>query len=266
MDINFKEIVLNQYGGFKLKADVDEAPEDIIAAVLYNDHGDDFLVIKTDDTVYKYSLFATRMGWDVECLNDENHWQRKRFDKVPQLTGQFDAHCETGNQIYLTIKSRLYSPTVMFSPDSFEKCLPEDAQALFNWLYSDLKRFYESKVVYHSRSSDDILKFLALNNILSEENLQKLEEMKVFLREDTIDGSAGKIKCDPDYPIYGDDIHWIWYRGEQVTKKFNRHGIKVKRYWIHDEFGGYGFHLNMRQFKRPDFPFKQLAAKGVSNG
>ena len=44
MSINFKEITIYNWDGIKLKADVDEAPEDIIAAVLYSDHGDDFLV------------------------------------------------------------------------------------------------------------------------------------------------------------------------------------------------------------------------------
>lgn len=35
MGIDFKEIVLNNYGGMRLKANVDEDPKDIIAAVLF---------------------------------------------------------------------------------------------------------------------------------------------------------------------------------------------------------------------------------------
>lgn len=56
MDINFKKITLYNWDGIKLKADVGEAPEDIIAAVLYSDNKsdnkDDFLVIKTADKIY----------------------------------------------------------------------------------------------------------------------------------------------------------------------------------------------------------------------
>ena len=92
------------------------------------------------------------------------------------------------------------------------------------------------------------MKFLEANNILTEENLKKVEDLKIFLRLDTIDGTAGKQKAWSS--VSGDDLDWIWYKGEKVTKKYHKHGIKVKSTeWDEDDWGPCrGFYVDMDQF------------------
>ena len=254
MNINFKEVILNNYGGFKLKANIDENPEDIIAAVLYDDHGDDFLVVKTNDAVYEYGLFVTRNGFDARALNDESHHERKRlesfFDKLPKLTGPLDYRSEKENTIYRLIKNKMCN-TGWFQLDTIRKCdTKRDAQMCFIIVYSGIKEIYETNFIYHCESHhylDRIVEFMKENEIETEDNLQKIEDLKMFLRINCIDGDAGKVKRDSDHVIYGDDIKWIWYRNELITKKFNKHKIKVKSTYD-NEWGVDGFRLNMKQF------------------
>ena len=252
MSINFKEIVLNNYGGFKLKADVDENPEDIVVAVCYCDHGDDFLVIKTKDACYKYGLFVTRNGYDACCLNDENHYQRSWFLKVPKLTGPIDYRSETTNNIYFLIEKRTTDGGGFFRSNKTQVWSSKSlAQKEFDTLYDRLKEYYNTGIVYHCEGDSylpRIMKYLQANDLLTEENLQKIEEIKTYLRINAIDGTAGK--KDLNGLVLGDDLRWIYYNGEKVTKKYHKHGIKVKRHYTDDEFGGYdGFCLDMDQFK-----------------
>lgn len=254
MSIDFKEIVLDNYGGFKLKADVDENPEDIIAAVCYCDHGDDFLVIKTKDACYEYGLFVTRNGWDARCLDDETHYSRRYFLKMPKLTGKFDYNSEMANKIYSFIEWQTIEKGEYGQLDKFDKFRvyesKEYAQFCFNKICDKLKEFYDSGVVYHCRVSSrvsDIKKYLKANDILTDENLQKMEDIKTYLREDIIDGTAGKQE-NPNW-VSGDDLHWIYYNGEKVTKQYHKHRIKVKDTWDKDEWGPERrFCVDMEQF------------------
>ena len=254
MSINFKEVILNNYGGFKLKANIDENPENIIAAVLYDDHGDDFLVIKTDDAVYEYGLFVTRNGFDARALNDENHherkWLERFFDKFPKLTGPLDYRCEKTNTIFRLIENEMCI-TGWFQHDTIKKCSSKYyAQMCFDDVYLGIKEIYKTNIIYHCDSHyyiDRIIEFMKENELETEDNLQKIEDLKTFLRIDCIDGDAGKVNRDLDYEVFGDDIKWIWYRNELITKKFNKHKIKVKSTYD-NEWGVDGFRLNMKQF------------------
>lgn len=189
MDIDFKEITLTNWDGIKLKADVDENPDNIIAAVLYSDHGDSFLAIKTKEGIFEYGWWLNRPGYDYDLL-EENAWRnRDEFIKLPKLYGKLDKDSYVSNRIY--------------------------------------------------------------SLIMTGENLKKLEDIKAVLRIGAIYGTAGKQKGDQF--IDGDYLNWIWYRGKQVTKKYHKHGIKVKGYTEYDEFGDYNrFYVDMNQFKEAD--------------
>ena len=252
MSIDFKEIVLNNYGGFNLKADVDENPEDIIAAVCYCDHADDFLVVKTKDACYEYGLFVTRNGWDARCLDDEKHHSRQYFLKMPKLTGKFDYRSEIANKIYFYLDREMTERGGFLQPDKIKVYHSKDyAQYSFNKICEKLKEFCDSGVVYHCHASShvsNIMKFLNANDILTDENLQRLEDIRTYLREDAIDGSAGKRDMTNSW-CGGDDLYWIYYNGEKVTKKYHKHKIKVKSVWADDEWGPErGFSVNMEQF------------------
>lgn len=257
MDINFKEITISNHDGIKLKADVDENPDDIIAAVLYSDHGDSFLSVKTKEGIFEYGWWLNRPFYDYDYL-DENTWKNNdEFIKLPKLYGKLDKGSYVSNEIYSLMRNCLYETSYFMgwrSNDRLKENLaPDTAQRYFDRLYHGLKEYYDSNVVFRERNDriGIITYYLANNNIMTEENIKKLEDIKTFLRIGAIDGAAGKQKGDVF--IGGDNLDWIWYRGKQVSKKYHKHGIKVKGYTTYDDFGGYGrFCINMDQFKEAD--------------
>lgn len=258
MTIDFKEIVLDNYGGIKLKANADEKPNEIIAAVCYRDHGDDFLVIKTEDACYEYGLYINRNGWNPDLLTKEDHYQRSWFIKIPELIGSFDFRSRSENAIFFLIENELYSERDNFGWRRKKvqvKGSKRLAQWDFDYVYRRIKEEYEKGVLYHCGTETDnqyylgrIIEFLNANDIFTEENQNKIEELKKYLRMEAIDGYAGKRKHD-GY-VYGDDIIWVYYKDKKVIKKYHKHGIKVKSQHSNDEFGGYnGFSIDMEQFK-----------------
>lgn len=85
--MDFKEIVLNSYGGIRVKADIDEKPEDIIAAIFYHDHGDDYILIKTKEHNVKYGWFCNlRWAPDYDRLDVSDRY----FIRRPKLNGIYD--------------------------------------------------------------------------------------------------------------------------------------------------------------------------------
>ena len=245
MRMDFKEITLDNWDGIKLKADVDEEPEDIIAAVLYSDHGDDFLVVKTADKIYEYGWWLNRPFHSYDIL-DENTWRsRDAFIKLPKLYGKFDKHSEISNKIYSLMKDSLYETTYFMgwrNDDRLKENLaPSIAQLYFDRLYDGLKAYYDTNVVFREWGDriETITNYLIRNDIMIEENLKKLEDIKTFLRIGAIDGCAGKMDISERQDVDGDYLSWIWYKGKQITKKYHKHGIKVKGYTIYDEFGDY---------------------------
>lgn len=245
MSMNFKEITIYNWDGIKLKADVDENPEDIIAAVLYSDHGDDFLVVKTEDKIYEYGWWFDRPFYDYDML-DENTWRnRDEFIKLPKLYGKLDKHSDISNKIYSLMKDCLYETSYFMgwrSNDRLKENLaPDTAQWYFDRLYDGLKAYYDSNVIFREWKDriDTITNYLMSNDIMTEKNLKKLEDIKAFLRIGAIDGCAGKKDISWRQYVDGDCLSWIWYKGKQVTKKYNKHGIKVKSYTMYDEFGDY---------------------------
>lgn len=268
--MNFKEIILHNYGGFNLKADIDEDPNDIIAAVLYSDHDDDFLVIKTAKGVYEYGLYVTRQGYNVECLSDDKcfEYQRSRFMKLPKLTGEFDYHGKLSEEIHFLLDEafeNIESFRLLQHIPLGIVCVPEsgvrkysskdEAQWEFDSVCRRMKEYYEqSNVVYHYSTLGEywikhIKYFLEENEILTEENLKKLDDLRTYFRIDAIDGSAGKQE-KRSTTVYGDYLKWVWYKGKTVTKKYHKHGIKVKGYTEYDGWGDYDrFSIDMDQFK-----------------
>lgn len=252
MSIDFKEIILNNWDGIKLKADVDENPDDIIAAVLYSDHRDKFLVVKTKENVFEYGWWLNRPFYGYDLL-DENTWRnRDEFIKLPKLYGKLDEHSTISNKIYSLMKDCLYETSYFMGWRSDnqlkENLAPSTAQWYFDRLYNGLKAYYDTNVIFREWADriGTITTYLTNNDIMTEENLKKLEDIKTFLRIGAIDGCAGKMDISGCLDVDGDYLSWIWYKGKQVTKKYHKHGIKVKGYTTYDEFGDYDrFSINL---------------------
>jgi hypothetical protein len=244
MTIDLKEVDIHGWHGINLKANVEEKEEDIIAAIKYWDHGDSFLVIVTKDDAFEYGWWLNRYGYpDYDELS--NAWYGKdRFIRLPELNGKYDKNSTIANQLYFALDGRLIDHM------TYQVKKYRDPQIYFDIFLEDVKKCFDTGTIYHKDDHyfADAYRYLKENDILTEDNLRKLSEMREWLRIDAIDGTAGKKKRDRDDYIYGDTIEWVYYKGEVVKKKFNKHKIKVKS-TSDDEWGVSGFSMNLAQFK-----------------
>ena len=248
MNVNFKEVVLNNYGGIKLRADIEEKENDIIAAILYNDHGDDFLYVITKEQAFEYGWWLNRNPYpDYDEVND-SYWT-KDWLRYPVLDGEYDKNHRVSNDICWDLDWYIFDDRP-FSGRGYGGRLGIGGQFGFDKYYASIKKHYESNTIYHHKDYKDtyhLLKYLETYDLVNEENLKKLGDLKVFYRIDAIDGSSAKQNRILGNDIYGDSIKWIYYKGKTITKKFNKYGIKVKS-TPYDEWGVGGFRLNTNQF------------------
>ena len=244
--MDFKEIILNNYGGIRVKADIDEKPEDIIAAIFYNDHGDDYLLIKTKEYAVKYGWFCNRpLAPDYDQLDVFDGY----FIKRPKLNGIYDRYCHPSNQLISRleehIKDRIGIGTMT------QKCYSKSlAQLYFDSYINYAKTTFEAGAIYHLSEYpyiETIERYLKENDIYTEDNLKKVTDCKKYFRIDAVDGSAGKILSN--YAILGDNIYWIYYKNQFINKKYKKHGITVKSCEEHTEWGDFDqFTIALEQF------------------
>ena len=257
--LNLEEVVLGNYGGIKLKAAVEEKEDDIVAAILYVDHGDEFLRIVIQDCSYEYGWWLNRRPYpDYDDLlagaGYFDAYYHDQFIRLPKLNGKFDKNSGVSNEIYHAEKYLEEEKRFDFFSKEFEIIRPSNPtgnpQYDFNIFFSKMEDIYNEGTIYHRDigNVNVVRYFLSKNNILTDENVEKLEKLKTYYRVDAIDGVAGKRKFDRDDYVYGDSIEWIYYNGEIVKKKFNKHKIKVKS-TREDEWGVSRFYLSLEQFK-----------------
>lgn len=236
------ETILRNWDGINVIANIDEKLEDIMVAVKYSDHGDDFLFVKTmDGKMYEYGWYIGRR--DVLCpdyyelIESPNNWG---FIRKPELFCAYDERCVLGNEIYWYVADRFYDRITMRTI----KYDPFTAQ----WKFDDFVRFmnkiYERRITYHKEDYEKIIRdYLTVNEILTQENLEKLHSVKFTSGENGIDGSAGKKERHVYKVLEGDRVEFVWYNGE--FRKFN--SKQVKYYYDREYFER--FKLYLGQFK-----------------
>ena len=239
MDNILSKTILRDWGGINVVADIDEKIEDIRVAVKYSDHGDDFLFIKTKDgKAYEYGWYIGRR--DVFCpdynelIKSPNNWG---FIRKPRLICTFDDKCVLGNEIYWYIADRFYNRMTMRTI----KDDPRTAQFKFNDYVRFMENIYEQRVTYHKENDEKtIRKYLTVNEILTQENLNKLHSVRFSSGENGIDGSAGKRERYVDKILEGDKIEFVWYNGE-ILKPNDK---QVKYYYDHEYFERFRLYIN----------------------
>lgn len=235
-----KEIILNNWGGIKVKAEIEERDEDIICIMKYSDHGDDFLVVKTKREVYRYGWFFNRErhypDYDIVISSKDDFG----FITKPILFYKLDKFCYVSNEIFRYFSRNIcdydYKP-VQYNSEKY-------AQYEFERFIKFMEEKHKMGVVYFNDSNYKarLVLYLQENNILTEENIKKLDEIKWSHRsEDQIDGLAGKQKWSNR--INGDDIEFIYHRGTKVELD------KIKIKYDEDEWGVDTFSLSLNQFK-----------------
>ena len=236
------ETILRDWGGINVIANIDEKLEDIKVAVKYSDHRDDFLFAKTkDDKTYEYGWYIGRR--DVFCpeydelIKSQNDWG---FIRKPELFCAYDKRGVVSNEIYWFVANRFYDRSYMRTNSDN----PRIAQMKFNEYVRFMEKKYEQRVTYHNEEDKKLIRdYLTINEILTQENLDKLNSVKFSSGENGIDGTAGKTKSYVDKCLTGDRIEFVWYNREFMDLS------KVKIKWHYDREYFERFDLYLSQFK-----------------
>lgn len=236
------ETILRNWDGINVIANIDEKLENIMVAVKYSDHGDDFLFVKTrDGKMYEYGWYIGRR--DVFCpdydelIKSQDDWG---FIRKPELFCAYDKRCELSNEIYWYVADRFYNRYYM-------KTIRDDPRTA-QWKFDDFVRFmekiYERRITYHKEDYEKrIIDYLTVNEILTKENLEKLHSVKFTSGENGIDGTAGKgVRYVGKY-LKGDRIEFVWYNG----KCQDLSELEINSYYDREYFER--FKLYLGQFK-----------------
>lgn len=241
MENILNELILGNWGGIRLNAKIDEKIEDVVLAIQYDDRGDDFLLIRTKDQTYEYGWWLNRDFYPEydELYNNQCDWQRW-FVRRPELFHKFDNRCKLSNEICWRYD------------DDFEKDYwrrknlivnSEMAQYKLNRFIEYMEQVEHVGITYHADNyKQKLMRYLVSHDILTEENIAKLDKVKWNSRINGSDGIAGKHLYEYDR-LYGDSIEFIYYKGKK------RDISKVKMKFDTDEWGTETFNLSLRQFK-----------------
>lgn len=214
-------IDLKQYNGIIVRATTDEKLYEIEKAIVYNDHGDEFLVVKTKDGhVYRYGFFCGRPGYPQyhELANNPC-----KFITVPKLYKFFDHHYQKSNEFSFWWGDNI--EITAFKPHNYS---PESANRVFNAALDHLEELYKSGIYYDKNLyKSDLYRFLTKYNIETEENRKRIDAAHWDSRINGVDGEAGKEEFT-GRAIYFDEIAQRY----NVSAK-NVRGKKDHR----DEFG-----------------------------
>lgn len=245
MENYFAGKILHNWGGVDVLANVEETNEDIILGIEYSDHGDDFILIKTKDAIYKYGWFLNRRGYpDYSELDKE--WNKSWFTRKPNLYYREDERSALSNEIFFRINGKyaFYDDTYFKTVVEFSK---EHAQCKFDRFVGFMKDDIARRGIMYDKRRDKyrIYEYLKENNILTEENEAKLDSIKFDTKIDGADGVAGKIsyKVENTSRLYGDLITRIIYKGKE------RNSEKIRMKHLFDDWGVDTFDLSLAQFK-----------------
>lgn len=101
--MDFNNIKLNCYGNITVSANIEESIEDIETAVLYDDHGDEYLVVRTKDGAqHEYGYYMNRK-WAPNNPEDLG----ENYVRKPVVFKMIDKYATTSNRVYDYISDRV---------------------------------------------------------------------------------------------------------------------------------------------------------------
>jgi len=253
MFIDNNELFVKNWDKIALKADIEEKEDQIRAMIKYDDHGDEFIYIRTKNGPdYEYGWYLNRRGYpDYDKLdNYMSRWHSNLFIRKPFLLAGYPKNSDESNEIYFYTKEILFDQDKWhwFSDDRYKKYnQSKSAQSNFDFYFDIIEGIYKNhKTVYHTNHCDDVLGYLRVNQIETEENLAKVRELAHFYRIGAIDGTAGKKEISDNDSLYGDSVIWVW----RNNKFLNKGEYKIRRTRETDEWGCDQFKLNLKQFDK----------------
>lgn len=222
---------LNAWGNIVVKVITDEDIEDMSWAAVIEDHGDEYLVVKMKDgRAYKYGCFAN--------LKD-SEYILKNLSKQPEMFRGSDRFASLSNKIYELVHFYIFKKDGFFIDEKIKEESKASAQYDFDHLLEKVDGIFDSYADrydcnYHK---DDVIRFLKLNGIDTEENLNKLNETRWDSKTNGIDGYAGKRDLDPDVSIYFDSL--------VDTYNVSKAELEIVKDDDDDEWGVSGYYLNL---------------------
>jgi hypothetical protein len=226
--------VLKGWRSMDLIPQIVEKEEDVWLIITYTDHGDDFALIGTKDgKYYEYGYFMNRRYFDPKRAD----WIRK-----PMSYKKEDVHAIAANEIYFRFERDLKRDHMSFGYDKIYGS-QESAQRVFDGLLKFMNdmvngEFFIEKWDYKEK----LERWLILNGINTDENLEKLKKAKFDTKVDGFDGIAGKREIDKSYILYADRFNKIYANG----KKYDRR--KVSRGRFTDEWGITTYEMLLSRF------------------
>lgn len=236
---------LTIYDDMVVDPQVDEEKENIDIAIGYEDHGDNFIFVKTKSgESYIYGWFCNRPGWPDQSDLERTDMFDKDFIRKP-IGFKKDDRFATSNKILFRIKNDFhkndnwgFSDQIKVEFDKFH------AQLWFDSFCGWLKEENATGGMYHlDRYKFEVNKYLELNDILTDENLKKLDETPFNSRVNGLDGIAGKIDASNWKAITFDTIKFV-FKNERFIKKSK---VKTHREF-YDDFGFPTYSINLSQF------------------
>ena len=176
---------LHNYGRIIVEVVTDEDVKDISLAIKYNDHGDEFLYIRTySGEEYKYGYWLNRPGGEYVS-----------FLKKPTLYKRVDKRCGFSNDVFCT--------------------LHDDDHGIRTWMGIGAAGKFDN-----AQWRFDYVMWRVKDLIETEGNLEKVESITWDSRINGFDGVAGK-RAANNY-LYGDRVTEVLYRGRAFdVKKLN---------------------------------------------
>lgn len=216
---NLNEIALGNYGGIVVKSSIDEKAEDVNLAILYQDHGDDFLVIRTGKKIYKYGWLVNR-PFHPSYSDLDKEWNKDKFVRNPRLFYKEDKGCCLSNEMFFWFESQL-EPEYGDGFFKHHRTRKESYKEVV-WRLEDIKgtmKTYADRGITYDASYEKemLLRYLKANDAMTEETMDIVNSIKWDSRIDGFDGIAGKEETDN--LILGDSIKFIIHNGQEIDPK-----------------------------------------------
>lgn len=226
------ERTLNAWKGIVVKVVTDEDVEDMEWAAVLEDHGDEYLIVKTKDKkLYKYGCFANLKNAEYTLKN---------LVKKPEMYGNIDSH-KTSNEIYFLVDRNLYD----FRCFRVKKCYSKDAaQRQFDRFIELLNNIHDSSDDIYDSSSHigEVIRFLTENGIDTEENIEKVNTAHWDSKINGINGIAGKKDISGSQKIYFESMGDVYVVDEDDLETVDADN--------EDEWGFSGQYLNVEPDKK----------------
>lgn len=235
---------IHAWGGYIMKAEIEEAPENINLCVGYTDHGDDFIYVKTKDgDAYIYGYWCNRnFQPDYEKLLEH---PSKDYVRLPKLFKAPDKNSKLSNSIYHDMDYYMdyseYHYTTWnpahsdwdsnYKLECIVKTFQDAAASGIQYDWEDKRRILFEYIEKYGLNTPDILKIV--------------EELPMSSRIDGFDGVAAKKICEDD-TLYFDDLNFVIKNGVKLDPA---QIIVLEDSDSGDEWGFYTSYLMLDQFE-----------------